>query len=229
MKLAIVIPAYNEAATIGDVIRQILAVEMPGIEKEIIVVDDGSSDQTAAIARSEGAVPIRHLVNRGVGGALATGIETALRRDADWIVTCDADGQHSPSDIMRLIEPIRSGLADVVIGSRMADPGGMPWTRRIANRLANVITSVLFGIRTTDSQSGLRAFSRSAARRIRITANRYEALSEIIAEIHRHRLRLMEVPIRVIYTDYSLSKGQGFGVGLKTLFRLLLSKFLRQP
>jgi glycosyltransferase involved in cell wall biosynthesis len=228
MKLAIVIPAYNEATTIRDVVRQIRAVDLPGIEKEIIVVDDGSSDQTAERARSGGALVMRHLVNRGLGGALGTAIEAALRRDADIIVTMDADGQHSSQDIVNLIAPLLNHRADVVIGSRMFDAGGMPWTRRMANRAANFVTLVLFRIRTTDSQSGLRAFSRRAAARIRITTNNYEVSSEICSEIKRRQLRLAEIPIRAIYTEYSLSKGQGLRVGFHTLFRLFLSAWVRK-
>ena len=229
MKLAIIIPAYNEESAIGDVIRDVMDVNLQGIEKEIIVVDDGSSDQTGDIAQSKGAIVIRHFLNRGVGGALGTGVEAALRQGADIIVTCDADGQHSPDDIGKVVEPIRMGRADVTIGSRMLATGGMPWTRRIANHLANLITLVLFGIRTTDSQSGLRAFSRYAAKRIRITANAYGVCSEICGEIMRHHLKFTDVPIKAIYTEYSLSKGQGFRVGLKTLFQLLLSKLGRTP
>ncbi len=229
MKLSIIIPAYNEASTIGHVIEQVRGVDLPGVEKEILVVNDGSSDRTVEIARSKGAVVIQHIINRGLGGALGTGIEAALRRGADILVTCDADGQHSPDDIRKVVEPIRRGQADVVIGSRMLETGGMPWTRRMANRLANLVTLVLFGIRTTDSQSGLRAFSRSAAKQIRIRTNTYEVSSEICGEIGRHRLRFIEVPIQAIYTDYSLSKGQGFTVGLKTLFRLILTKLGIQP
>lgn len=227
MKLSIVIPARNEATTIGLVIREVLSLDLPDIQKEILVVDDGSSDRTGEIARSEGAIVVRHLLNRGVGGASGTGIETALRRGADVIVTCDADGQHTATDITKVIEPILKGRADVVIGSRMMGSGRMPWMRRIANRLANLVTLILYGIRTTDSQSGLRAFSRSAAEQIKITANNYEVCSEICGEIGRHHLRLTEVPIQSIYTEYSLSKGQGFGVGLRTLFRLILSKRMR--
>jgi len=229
MKLTIVIPAYNEGSTIGDVIQHVLDVNLPGMGKEIIVVDDGSTDKTGEIARSKGALVIRHLLNRGVGGALGTGVEAALRQGADIIVTCDADGQHSPDDIGKVVEPIRMGRVDVTIGSRMLETGGMPWTRRIANHLANLITLGLFGIRTTDSQSGLRAFSRFAAKRIRITTNAYGVCSEICGEIKRHHLNFTDVPIKVIYTEYSLSKGQGFRVGLKTLFQLLLSKLGRTP
>jgi len=228
MKLAILIPAYNEARTIGRVIQQVTKVQLPGIEKHVIVVDDGSSDNTKEIARSRGALVISHMLNRGVGGALGTGFEAALRLGADVVVTFDADGQHAPEDIKNVIEPIRSGLADVVIGSRMIDPGGMPWTRQVANHLANWITWALLASRTTDSQSGLRAFSRPAAGRIRITTSKYEVNSEMCGEVRRLHLRSVDVPIKAIYTDYSLSKGQGFSVGLKTLFRLILSKLVRQ-
>jgi len=228
MKLAVVIPAYNEEFAIGQVIQQVMAVDLPGVEKEIIVVNDGSRDKTGDIARSKGALVVRHLLNRGVGGALGTGIEAALRSGADVVVTCDADGQHSPDDIGRVIEPIRSGRADAVVGSRMIDPGGMPWTRRVANHLANLATWIILGVSTTDSQSGLRAFSRSAAKRIRITTNKYEVCSEISGEVKRLHLRSIDIPIKTIYTEYSLSKGQGFRVGLKTLFRLILSKLVKQ-
>jgi glycosyltransferase involved in cell wall biosynthesis len=224
MKLVIIIPAYNEASIIGHVIQQIRGVDLPGVEKEILVVNDGSSDPTGDIARSNGAVVIQHVINRGLGGALGTGIEAALRRGADILVTCDADGQHSQEDIRKVAEPIRMGLAGVVIGSRMLETGGMPWTRRMANRLANLVTLVLYGVRTTDSQSGLRAFSSTAAKQIRIRTNTYEVSSEICGEIGRHGLQFIEVPIQAIYTDYSLSKGQGFMTGLKTLFRLILTK-----
>ncbi len=192
------------------------------------MVDDGSYDRTGEIARSKGAVVVRHLINRGLGGALGTGIEAALHWGADVVVTFDADGQHSPDDINKVIQPVLMDRADVVIGSRMLEAGGMPWTRRVANRLANFITSVLLEIQTTDSQSGLRAFSRLAAEQIKITSNYYEVSTEICGEIERHHLRLTEVPVRSIYTEYSLSKGQGFKAGLKTLFRLLLFRYVRQ-
>lgn len=223
MRLAVVIPTCNEARTIGGVLQGILDLRLEGGPPEIIVVDDGSTDRTGAIARATGVIVVTHLINRGLGGALGTGIAAALRRGADVIVTVDADGQHAPADIAAVIEPIRGDQADAVIGSRMIGAGKMPWARRMANRLANLVTLLLFGLRTTDSQSGLRAFSRRAASLLRITANTYEVSSEICGEIGRHRLRLAEVPIRSIYTEYSLSKGQGFVTGLKTLFRLLFT------
>jgi len=224
MKLAIVIPAYNEESIIGKVIEHVQAVDLKEIEKEIVVVDDGSADRTGSIAQNKGVLVIQHIVNRGVGGALGTGFEAALRRGADIIVTCDADGQHSADDIGRVVEPIRAGQVDVVLGSRMINAQGMPWTRRMANHVANLVTLILFGIRTTDSQSGLRGFSRSASMQIRIRTNTYEVNSEMCGEIRRHHLKYTEVPIQTIYTSYSMSKGQGFKVGIKTLIRLILAK-----
>lgn len=222
--VAIVVPAYNEARTITDVLR---ALHQHGFQR-IVVVDDGSRDGTGEIAHREGAIVVRHLFNLGFGGALGTGIAAALRLRPDIIVTCDADGQHDPGDIAPLIRPIERGEADVAIGSRLINPEGMPWSRRLANRIANLVTFVLLGVRANDSQSGLRAFSRAAASRIHIATTGMEASSEIIAEIGRNRLRLAEVPIRAIYTAYSLSKGQSFTVGLRTLAKLILATVRRR-
>ncbi len=191
---------------------------------EVIVVDDGSSDETNQIARKAGAIVYRHLLNRGLGATLGTGIAAALIRGADCIVTLDADGQHDATEIVKLVGPIRRGLADVVLGSRLLRARGMPASRELANHLGNVITLLFFGLFVTDSQSGFRAFSREGAAKLEIRSNRMEVSSEIIAEIRRKGLRLAEVPIRAIYTDYSLSKGQGFWVGLKTAYRLLLRR-----
>ena len=222
MKLAIVIPTHNEATKIARVLQGILNLEIPDIHKEIIVVNDGSTDRTASIASSKGVTVVTHLINRGLGGALGTGIMAALRGNADLIVTFDADGQHSTKDIPSMIKPILMKQADVVIGSRMLRGTGMPVARQVANRIANLVTWILFDIWTTDSQSGLRAFSRFAAERLRITSNNYDVSSEICGEIKRNQLRFVEIPIRPIYTDYSLSKGQGLLPGIKTFLRLLL-------
>ena len=222
-RVTLVIPAYNEERTIGSVIRSLKAKGFV----QIIVVDDGSSDRTGELARAEGVVLLQHLFNRGLGGALGTGIKAALRFRSESIVTFDADGQHDPDDIPRLIEPIEKGEADIVNGSRMLDPAGMPWHRQVANRIANVVTYLLFGVWTTDSQCGLRAFSRDAAARIRIMTSGMEVSSEILAESVRNRLRCTEVPVKVIYTDYTLSKGQSFTQGLHTLLKLILAKVRR--
>lgn len=218
-KLVAVIPAYNEAGHIGPVVSAVRE-----FADGVIVVDDGSGDSTGAEARAAGARVYRHLVNRGLGGGIATGIRAALEADADIIVTLDGDGQHVPAEVVELAAPIQRGEADLVIGSRMLDPGGMPVLRRVANRFANVCTWALFGVRVSDSQSGFRALSRRAAESLDLRTSRMEVSSEIVAEAARNGFRIAEVPITVIYTDYSLSKGQSLGVGLQTLTKLILRR-----
>lgn len=219
MKIFAVIPAYNEESTIA----QVLENTKPFVDR-MIVVDDGSSDRTAEIARTHGAIVVGHITNRGLGAALGTGFAVALRQEADLVVTLDADGQHEPAEIQKFIKAIEDG-ADVVIGSRMLTGFvGMPWRRRIAQMLGNLATLCLFGAWVTDSQSGFRALTRYALGKIHIRTNRMEVSSEIIAEAKRHALHLVEVPICATYTTYSLSKGQGFLVGVKTLLKLVLRR-----
>lgn len=219
MKIFAVIPAYNEESTIAEVLES----AKPFVDRTI-VVDDGSSDRTAEIARTHGAIVVGHITNRGLGAALGTGFALALRQGADLVVTLDADGQHEPVEIQKFIQAIEDG-ADVVIGSRMLTGFvGMPWHRRIAQIFGNVATFCLFGAWVTDSQSGFRALTRYALGKIRVRTNRMEVSSEIIAEAKRHKLHLVEVPIRATYTNYSLSKGQGFLVGVKTLFKLVVRR-----
>ncbi len=203
----------------GDVVTSTL-----NFVDQVVVIDDGSSDETYAAARSAGARVYRHVVNRGLGGAIATGLKAALALDADIIVTLDSDGQHLPEDIAPVIAPILAGDVDFVIGSRLINPRGMPLSRRAANRIADLCTSVLFGVSVCDSQSGFRAFSREVAENIDIRSSRMEVSSEIVAEVADKGFRIAEVPITVLYTEYSLSKGQNFTVGLQTLAKLVLRR-----
>jgi len=220
--MIVVIPAYNEEKNIGKVLT--------GVRKytqNIIVVDDGSKDKTSQIARDCGANVIRHFINRGLGGALGTGIKAALEQQADIILTLDADGQHDPDEIPKLVEPIKNGEADIVIGSRFLQKQKMPVFRRVGNYFFNLFTFFLFGIKSTDSQSGMRAFNRKVGESLEIYTSGMEVSSEIIKEIKQQDFRVKEVPIKAIYTDYSLSKGQGFLVGVKTLAKLLILKLTK--
>lgn len=218
MKIIAVIPAYNESKTISDVLTRTRA-----FVDGIIVVDDGSTDRTGKIARVHGVTVVRHVINRGLGAAIGTGFEMAKRMGAEIVITLDADGQHDPAQIPKLLEAINHG-ADVVIGSRMLSRAGMPWERVFANTLGNLVTFFLFGAWVSDSQSGFRAFNAYALRNIEIRTNRMEVSSELIAEAKRNKLSLVEVPVKAIYTPYSLSKGQNFFVGLKTLIKLVLRR-----
>lgn len=222
-KRIIVIPAYNEEKTIHDVLQNAITVS-----DRVLVVDDGSTDRTAEIAEASGACVIRHSVNRGLGGALGTGIAGALELGADLIVTMDADGQHQAEDAKRVFDHLEQHEVDFVIGSRMLEDGkGMPMHRKLANGIGNALTWMLFGLWVTDSQSGLRGMTRYAAEKIELKTNRMEVSSEFVKEIKEKQLVLAEIPIEVIYTEYSLSKGQGFGTGLRTAGKLILRKLIK--
>ncbi len=219
MTLAILIPAYNEAPVIGDVVRALPAT-LGGIGRiDRIVVDDGSRDGTAAEARNAGATVLRHPVNRGVGVATATGLAAARQLDTDLVVTMDADGQHDPADLPRLLAPLIAGQADLVVGTRLLEPAGMPAIRRIGNQLMNAILHVGWGIETTDSQSGYRAYSRSAVQRLHLTTGGFEICTEILYAAKQAGLTLAEVPVKTIYTDYSKAKGQNPITAVVTFLR----------
>ena len=133
MNLVIIVPAYNEEKTLGSVLDNLLAFNIKGIQKEIVVVNDGSDDQTAKIAISRNVTVLDHILNRGLGGALQTGFAYGKAINADLLVTIDSDGQHDPKDIAKLLKPLLDGQADVVIGSRMLQNQYMPLDRKIIN------------------------------------------------------------------------------------------------
>ncbi len=218
--VCVIIPAYNEEHVIAGVVE---GVRRAGYH-DVIVIDDGSADRTALYARKAGAVCLRHILNRGKGAAIRTGIEAAIRRRAGIIVTFDGDGQHDPHDIERLVSPLRRGY-DVSLGSRSRNRDSMPKIRRIANTLGNAVTWGLYGVRVTDSQCGLRAYTRRACERFGTLNDRYEYDTEVIREIAHYRMKYIEVPVTVRYTRYSLKKKdrQSFVNGLRTLLKLLIS------
>jgi len=216
----IVLPAYNEEKIIQDTLREIQSVGY----KNIIVVDDGSTDYTYERAKEiPSIVVLRHKLNRGKGAATKTGIEAAKLLDAGIIVTMDSDGQHNPQDIARLIEPIEKNHCDVVLGTRLQNPKGMPWYKICANHIGNALTWYFYGLWVSDSQSGFRAYSRHASELINTKTDRYEYDSEVIREIYIYKLKYKEVPIEVRYTEYSMGKiqKQGFWNGLKTLYKMV--------
>lgn len=219
MKTAIVIPSYNEERTVSEVVRR-----AAGQADVIFVIDDGSSDRTALRAREAGAEVVSHVVNRGLGASIGTGLAAALAAGAEVMVTLDADLQHDPAEVPKLVEPIISDRADVVIGSRLLTATSMPGYRQIENRLGNLVTFALFGIRCSDTQSGFRAFSRRAAEMIQIETDGMEVSSEILRQTKRLGLRLVEVPIGAHYSTYSLGKGQNLGVGVRTAWKLFMQR-----
>jgi glycosyltransferase involved in cell wall biosynthesis len=204
---AVVIPAFNERVAIAETLRSLQDAGYC-----LIVVDDGSSDQTADAAAAYPVHLLRHCSNLGQGAALQTGITYALTRtNARFIVTFDSDGQHRADDIERLIAPLEELRADVVLGSRFLDRASwhdVPTARRIVLRMATWFTRLTTSMGITDTHNGLRAFTREAAAKLSITQNRMAHASELLAQIARHELRWVEVPVHIEYTPYSKSKGQ---------------------
>ena len=218
--IVIVVPAHNEAAAIGQVIFRI-PKQINGMRALPIVVDDGSNDGTCNIARAYGAYVLRHVTNLGAGAATLTGLRAAQALGADIIVTMDADGQHNPDEIEKLVQCLIDGPFDVVIGSRILDPHGMPVTRFMANLLLNALTYVVYGKIVSDSQSGFKVFSRAAVDGLDLRSCGYEICSEIVGEIYRKNLSYKSVPIKSIYTNYSQAKGQHFLNGVNLILGLL--------
>lgn len=222
MKLLIGIPAYNEQEMIGQVIKS-LPQKIKGVGKiDVLVVDDGSFDQTAKLAQKAGAQVLRHFLNRGLGGAFKTIFSYAKGEAYDILVTFDADGQHNPADIPKLIEPIVKGKKDVTIGTRWQRSKNIPFSRKIINKFANIITYLLFSVWTTDSQSGLRAFSKKAIKLINIKSDGMEVSSEFFREIYINKLKFQEIPIEIRYTGYSQSKGQKLTNAPNVFFHLFM-------
>ena len=219
----VVIAAYNEATCIGRVVEDVAKV-LPNV----IVVDDGSVDGTAAAARASARFVLRHAINRGQGAALQTGIEFALRKGAKYIVTFDADGQHDPADIYAMLEPIVRGECDISLGSRfLGKATNLPTSRKWMLRMGIVFTRLVGGVKLSDSHNGFRAFSRRAAERINITLDRMAHASELIDQISAMGLPFKEVPVHIRYTEYSLAKGQQTRGAFRVVLHYLIGKVVR--
>ncbi|MEX1052142.1 MAG: glycosyltransferase family 2 protein [Patescibacteria group bacterium] len=228
MKLAIVIPAYNEEKTIANVVGSI-PDQIDGVSRiETIVVDDNSSDRTYRIAKASGAHALSHAMNLGQGGAVLTGITYAKRLGADAVVTLDADGQHDPKEIGRLVAGYVQGRGEMIIGSRFLSESikKMPRLKRFGNRAFSLITYLVSGKMLTDTQSGFRLFSsKMADALIGADLSGYEFCSETIMIAQKHRLSVAEVPISTIY-DPNRVGGQSPINGINILLKLIYRKLV---
>lgn len=219
----VVVPAFNEAEVIGRVVE-----DLRETYPNVVVVDDGSSDATAASAHAAGATVLRHPVNLGQGAALQTGITYALARGGAFIATFDADGQHANADIARMVRALADGNAQVALGSRfLGNTVGMSVSRGILLRLAVLFTRLTIGVRLTDAHNGLRLFTGAAARKIKITQNRMAHASEILDQIVRHKMSYVEVPVTITYTEHSRAKGQTLLGAADIIGELILGKLAR--
>lgn len=201
----VVIPLYNEAGVIADVIH--------GLREEfanVVCIDDGSADGSAAIAAEAGARLVKHPVNLGQGAALQTGIEFALLHpECEYVVTFDADGQHRVEDAVAMVAAARTQDAAAVFGSRFLDDRTRPgWMKKVVLKTAIWVTNMTTGMRLTDAHNGLRVVRRDAAEKIELKQDRMAHATEIVLAIGRTGLPWIEYPVELLYTDYSKSKGQ---------------------
>lgn len=210
-RVCVVVPAYNEATVIGEVVksaREVFLKSKKAYDIDIVVVNDGSKDETANEAKKGGAIVINHILNSGAGSATLTGLAYARQHNYDIAATMDADGQHAPDDVLEGIKSINQGNADLLIGSRLIDSRGMSKIKVLGNKGLSLFTYLLFGINVTDSQSGLRIFSKRAIDGLQWKSTGYEFCSEMIWRAKQARMSVSEYPIKAIYTDYSKAKGQ---------------------
>ncbi|HEY0965730.1 MAG TPA: glycosyltransferase family 2 protein [Candidatus Saccharimonadales bacterium] len=208
-KVCVIIPAFNESTVITKVVKDITKeFKKSNCKATIVVVNDSSEDDTSTLARQAGATVIDHIMNSGAGGATATGLRFADMHGFDIGVTMDADGQHSPKDVVHGVEILSKSKVDLLIGSRLIDSQGMSRVKILGNRGLSMITNILFGVRVTDSQSGLRVFSKRALHKLKWKTTGYEFCSEMLWRAHQIGLHVDEYPIQAIYTDYSKAKGQ---------------------
>jgi glycosyltransferase involved in cell wall biosynthesis len=216
----IVVPAFNEAGIIGDVIAELLSV-FPNV----VCVDDGSADDTGDIALRAGAHLVRHPVNLGQGAAIQTGVEYARSRPgAQVFATFDADGQHRVSDVLTMIDRLTAEAADIVIGTRFG-PGVSrpPLLKRVVLQTAAWLSPRGRRLGLTDTNNGLRVFNKTVADRLDITMNGMSHATEFIMLIDENRWRVVEQPVEVLYTEYSSAKGQPLLNGVN----IIVDGFLR--
>jgi glycosyltransferase involved in cell wall biosynthesis len=215
-RVFVVIPAHNEAKTLASVLR-----ETKKVSKNIVVVDDGSTDRTFEIACAAHVVVLRHIVNLGKGSALKTGCEYAMRAGADGIVIMDSDGQHNPKLIPKFIKALDTH--SIVYGYREFN-GKMPLILAFGNRLINSVIRLLYRVKIHDSLCGFRAWTKDAYKQIRWTAMDYYVESEVVALAAKHKLSYVEIPIPTVYLDRY--KGTTPIDGIKIIARMLGWRFI---
>jgi glycosyltransferase involved in cell wall biosynthesis len=195
---AVIIPAYNAAAHLTGVLASVQEV-IPALR--VIVVDDGSADETFRTASMAGVQVIQHPVNLGKGKALSTGYERTISMGMRYGVTLDADGQHNPSEIPKFARRVAETGADMVVGNRFGELGEMPWLRRATNWLTSKVVSALTGQKIPDSQNGYRMIGTHVMTAVEVEATRYEAESEILIKAGRKGFRIESVPVETIYGE----------------------------
>lgn len=214
----VVIPLYNEATVIANVISDLLPT-FPNV----VCIDDGSTDGGGEIARSAGSQIVSHPINLGQGAALQTGFEYAIERDAKYVVTFDADGQHRVEDAQTMVQRARAENLAIVFGSRFLDDRTQPgFLKKIVLKTAVTVTNWTTKTRLTDAHNGLRVIREDALRRVHLKQDRMAHGTEIIAQLGRTGLPYAEEPVEVLYTEYSKAKGQSLLNSVNILIDLII-------
>jgi glycosyltransferase involved in cell wall biosynthesis len=195
-KTVVLIPAYNASRTVGDVVKA-----CRDVVSNVVVIDDGSRDDTAAAAKSAGADVVSHPKNRGKGGALKSGFAWALEHGYDAVITLDADGQHLPREIPKFLRAREETRADLIIGGRAHLFGEMLPRRRLANRFSAWSIAMASGARITDSQSGFRLYSANLLRHLRLRTDGFDMESEVIVHAGRRGFKVLTIPIDLGFVD----------------------------
>ncbi len=221
----IVIPAYNESRVIQNTLAPLIKTGYT-----VVVVDDGSSDATGDMASALPVHLLVHPINLGQGAATQTGMVYAAARGAEAVFFFDADGQHRHEEIPMLLEPLEKGEADVVIGSRFlqkADTKSVPLIKQLILRVGVIVNGVMTGMWLTDAHNGFRAINRAAAEKIDLKENGFAHSSEFLIQVRRLKLRCVEKPTKILYTKYSMSKGQSIWNGFNIVIDLILRRFFQ--
>lgn len=219
----VVVPVYNEGHRVTQTLQPLVAAGY-----SVVAIDDGSTDQSWELMRVVGVTRLRHILNRGQGAAIQTGVDYALMQGAEFLVTFDADGQHLISDIPALLQPLVEGRADVTLGSRfLGRTIDMPPARWLLLKAGVLFTKIISGINVTDTHNGLRAFTAAAAAHLCLSLDRMEHASEILNKISASKLRYLEVPCTITYSPETLRKGQSAHDALRVAFRFVASLLMK--
>lgn len=216
-----IVPAFREEKKIGSVVRSLF-----NLVDRVIVVDDGSGDDTAKNAAAAGAIVLQHRINRGQGASLQTGHEYALRLGADYVLHFDGDGQFDVNDIQPALTKLKAENADILFGSRfLGTESNVPWLKKnVIFPVARIFNNSFTGLQLTDVHNGFRILNRRALEAIQITHDRMAHATELIAQTKKHNLKYLEFPVKVVYREY----GQGLDGGLRILGDLFFGAFIKK-
>lgn len=222
-RLGAILPAYNAARFLTAVIGEIKQLHP---DLRVLVVDDGSADQSGEVARQAGADVIVHEVNQGKGQALKTGYAWALAEGLDWVFTMDSDGQHLPAEMQGFLDAARNQECDIVVGTRMAEVRDMPWIRLKTNQFTSWVISRLAGQPIPDSQNGYRLYRVECLRGVKLKTSRYDSESEILVRLARRGFKIGSAPITTVYGDEESSINPLVDTGrfFRLVFMLMFSR-----